>query len=122
MGMIRSSKPSGLGFWMVIAVCLFTSFGLIRTLYEGVQKYGIVAERQRDLRTIQAENKRLTEAVAFADTPQFVEREARNKLGLVKEGETIVLIGSPSAARVSVEAAPDDPDKPNWRLWWDLFF
>ncbi len=119
--MIRSSKPAGLGFWIVIAVCMFTSFGLIRTLYDGIQKYGIVTDRQRELEAVQAENQRLKAAVAFADTPEFVEQEARNKLGLVKEGETVVLIGSP-AASVSIHSLSEGSNKPNWRLWWELFF
>lgn len=119
--MTRFSKSAGIWFWTVIAVCLFISLGLIRTLFEGMEKYGIVAERQEQLRAVLSENQRLKDAISFADTPEFIEQEARNKLGLVKEGETVVLIGSPSA-QAAVYTATEDTDKPNWRLWWDLFF
>lgn len=107
---------------MILAICLFLSFGLLRTIIEGVQKNGIVSERKRQLAEVQAENQRLKQEIAFADSPEFLERVARDKLGLAKEGETVVLMSSPAAVRALRPATEPEADAPSWRLWWKLFF
>ena len=57
---------------------------------------------------------RLIEATSAA----FIEKIARDKLGLVREGETVVImdkspvIGNQSSVK----------EESNWRKWWGLFF
>jgi cell division protein DivIC len=64
------------------------------------------------------ENAFLKQQLKNVQTEAFIEQEARNKLGLVKEGEYIVLLPPPEEEQQKAKIK----DKPNWQKWWDLFF
>lgn len=84
------------------------------------KKGDIVRERQETLARLEAENQDLIKKLAEAQTPAFVERVAREKLGLVKPGETVVLVEKSS--QQSVASSQQETTVPNWKKWWGLFF
>ncbi len=61
----------------------------------------------------------LKQQLYFVNTPQFVENEAREKLGMVKPGEHIVLAPPPTENKPT---KPTIDNTPNWEKWWKLFF
>jgi cell division protein FtsB len=70
----------------------------------------------------QAEKQRkqfLEQRLYFVNTTQFIENQAREKLGLVKPGEHIVLAPPPTTPEKSVVVIDTTP---NWQKWWKLFF
>jgi len=74
---------------------------------------------------LEKENEDLKNQIALAQGPDFVEREIRNKLGLVKTGEAIVVLPDIETLR---QLAPqmlkegDSLPDPNWKKWLHLFF
>jgi cell division protein FtsB len=82
-----------------------------------LQKRQILEEQRQELVRLQEENRKLEEALSQADTPEFVEKEAREKLGLVKEGETIVIL-----PKTDPSSLITDQQESNWKQWWGLFF
>lgn len=83
-------------------------------------KKDVVSDRKQVLSRVEAEHERLKQKLSEAQSQPFIEREAREKLGLVKPGEVIVLVGqsSSSASRgIQTGAALS-----HWRQWWKLFF
>jgi cell division protein FtsB len=62
--------------------------------------------------------------VANATSGQTVEEEARSNAAMIQEGDhPVVVLGDGS------ETPPGNPEptpiptlKPNWQLWWDLYF
>ena len=72
------------------------------------------AEAEVDKET--QENKQLKARLAQVQSPEFIEKEAREKLGLGKPGEEIVVLPE-------VSAMPVVPviEEPNWRKWWKLY-
>ena len=50
-----------------------------------------------------------------------MERMAREKLGLVKEGETIVIMKNEKLKMTNEEQEVEE-NSPNWKKWWGLFF
>lgn len=103
---------------IVGAVALIISMtGSVWTIW---QKRDIVRERSEILAKLEAENRELTKTLAETEKPAFVEKVAREKLGLVKPGETVVLVeksGQPAAISSQQEVSV-----PNWKRWWRLFF
>lgn len=85
-----------------------------------------VAKLRSEADRIRNENRTLTEKISYFSTPEFEEREAREKLGMKKNDEEVVSIdtgGVPTAAEPS-EAPPEPetgPDIPNYRKWWIEF-
>lgn len=61
----------------------------------------------------------LKEKLYQATSEQFIENEAREKLGMVKPGEHIVL--APPAI-IDETKTPEIDYSPNWQKWWRLFF
>jgi hypothetical protein len=62
--------------------------------------------------------------VANATSDQKVEEEARSNAGMILEGDhPVVVMGDGSEAPLeTLEPTPLPTAKPNWRLWWDLYF
>lgn len=64
-------------------------------------------------------NKFLKERLYYVKTNQFVEEEAKEKLGMLRSGELFVI--APTSTPLNQEKIVLD-DKPNWKKWLDLFF
>lgn len=78
-----------------------------------------VAKRQEEqLRHQQQTHAFLQEQLKYVQTDEFVEQEARNKLGLVKQDEYVVLAPPPTKNSENEEDRSDDP---NWKKWIQLF-
>jgi hypothetical protein len=79
-----------------------------------------VTTRQKDLNHLLKENKELSRQLKDSQSDSYVERIARDKLGLVKDGEAIILL--PKSPGGTGTGATNDAQKPNWQKWWSLFF
>ncbi len=60
----------------------------------------------------------LQQQLHVVNTPEFIESQAREKLGMVKPGEHIVLAPPPSPAPQKT----NNDTASNWERWWNLFF
>lgn len=67
----------------------------------------------------QKESRFLKERLFNVKTNQFIEKEAREKLGMSRPGEYIVI--APTSTPLNEERIEIDT-KPNWLKWWKLFF
>lgn len=61
----------------------------VAKLSQAKSKFGQTIQKLEELKS---GNAKLRAELEFRQTPEFVEREARNKLSLVKEGETVVIL------------------------------
>jgi len=102
-------------------VSVFVSVGLVRSIIGHWQKRTIVTDRQEAYRLEQARNQELTRKLEEATSSAFVEKQAREKLGLVKPGDTIVLLDTSQNPELNDQINTDD-GIPNWKKWWKLFF
>lgn len=98
-------------------VSLLLVVSLTRSVASLLEKRNIVRVQEEQLQRLEAENKQLQDALTQAETPEFVERVAREKLGLVKDGETIVIL-----PQQQVSVTQTSEKIPNWKQWWGLFF
>jgi cell division protein FtsB len=103
--------------WIISLILCLSAGGTIVNLWA---RRGIVSEREADLARLQQENKTLENALQDARGEQFVERVARDKLGMVKPGETIVIM--PDSAGNEINAAHNNSNTAYWRQWWGIFF
>ena len=62
--------------------------------------------------------------VSNAGSDQIVEEQARSEGHMIQEGDhPIIILGDENAAPPeNPEPTPTLTQKPNWQLWWDLFF
>src|SRR3989338_11286080 len=104
-------------FIITVVILILIINGLARSMYEMWQKKDFTAQTQKELDFQKQENQRLKSALSYSQTQEFIEREARDKLFMVKEGEQKVLI--PQESENSQEILKDND--PNWKKWWNLF-
>lgn len=105
---------------IITTISLISVVALSRSLLGLWQKRDVVRDRQEALSRVEAENAKLKQQLSEVQSPQFVEKQAREKLGLVKEGESVVLM--PQSSESSQIEAPNEQNLPNWQKWWKLFF
>ena len=104
--------------WLILGVSLIFTFRLATNVYRLVKSGGRVGRVSRELAEAEAENKRLKERLEYVKSEEFVEREARERLGLGKPGEVVVILPTPSKIQDSKSGIQD---KPNWEKWWELY-
>jgi cell division protein DivIC len=105
----------------VILITLVTmGIGIIRSVYTLSQKKGIIAERQSVLRGLITQNSQLQEQLREATSPAFIEQAARDKLGLVRTGETVVIMDKSQI--LNPDSQKNLQELPPWKQWWSLFF
>ncbi len=76
---------------------------------------------QEKLAALQAENARLEESIALLDTPEEVERLAREQFGYILPGEVAyVVVGSDEPAVAG--PAPAGPLEASRTNWWEPIF
>jgi len=77
-----------------------------------------VVKAKNNLEKEKKDNLRLKSQLTFVKSDQFIEEEARNKLFMVKPGESGVIL--PSNLGSGKPGAPAR-ELPNWQKWLNLF-
>ena len=101
------------------------SLTLIKNVVRTNQINDQIQAEKKKIEKIKADNTKLEDEVAQTQSADFIEREMRNKLGLGKVGEAMVVLPDADVLRklapvipVEVDTLPD----PNWKKWMKLFF
>jgi cell division protein FtsB len=108
-------------FFLAVAFTLFIINNLAHSIYDIWQKHTLVDQAQKELQQQKEDNARLKSRYLYVQSQEFIEKEARNKLQLVKPGETVLLMPS-----ISISPTPKSSQKlagkPHWQEWLGLFF
>jgi cell division protein FtsB len=104
-----------------IIVLLLMINGLLHSIYDIWHKQDLLTSAQKQLDREKLENQKLKGELSYAQTPQFLEEQAHNKLFLVKPGEQEVLI-SQTLKNQNKSTKPNSQSLPNWQKWLNLFF
>jgi hypothetical protein len=108
---------------IIIGICTIAIVYFCRSIIGHWQRKEIVYKRENELKRVESEHAKLLEQQKEVQLPSFIEKQARDSLGLAREGESIVVLPDSSAFDLHTSRiAPDDPKKPNWKRWWELFF
>ncbi len=105
-------------FIIIVVILLLIINDLVRSMYDIWQKKDFITQAQKELNFQKQENQRLKSSLSYSQTPEFIEKEARDKLFMVKKGEQKILI--PQEPENS--SATQKNNDPNWKQWWNLFF
>jgi cell division protein FtsB len=83
-------------------------------------------ELRGEIAQLEAENAALKDRVAFAESPVYAERAAREQLGYAREGDTVILPTFPQSTAVPAMPSAVSPisptTEPNWRGWARALF
>lgn len=107
---------------LIIGVSLIVNLSrdVARLLGAGDQ----VEKAQKKVEELEKEHEELVKKKEYFQNPEFIEEEARNKLSMAREGETIVILPPNVEELVGwlEEETSEEEQLPNWKRWWRLFF
>src|SRR3990167_2096083 len=99
------------------------AFIIIATARILVQKRTIDREGARieaQMARMSNENEELSSLIQYLNTPEYKEKEAREKLNLAKEGEHVVVLPSSDEEVSGTTIVPSKSS--NAKLWFNYFF
>jgi cell division protein FtsB len=111
-------QPAPLIALLVLCIAIFS---LANSLSDTIHRKSMLKARQEALLNLQVENQKIEKKLQLVQSPESIEKEARNKLNLAKPGETVILISNPPTDLA------DDQEQTiqqlsNWKKWWNLFY
>lgn len=101
---------------------------LILSLFRNYQKVKDVDQQIRnkeaEVQKIREEGEELEKRLALAQSDEFIEKQLRDKLGMAKEGEIVVILPPDDVLRKIAPKIVEEeeilPD-PNWKRWLKVF-
>ncbi|KKR33038.1 MAG: hypothetical protein UU37_C0003G0039 [Candidatus Gottesmanbacteria bacterium GW2011_GWA2_41_12] len=103
--------------FIILLVVIFLSISLVRSIATLGTKKKIISDTEKKLVEAKQEQQNLKRDLAKVESPEYIEKQIRNKLNLGKEGEIVLVlptITSPVTPTPSVELS-------NWEKWVKLF-
>jgi len=106
---------------LIVFILLFVAAG--REAYRSYKINQEVRSLREKLEELNKNNSELAEMEKYLQSDEFLEKEARLKLNVVREGEKLVIIKQPEGAVVVEEKQiAEEKETPNIQKWWKFFF
>lgn len=105
---------------LIIIISVYIINNLVRSIYNLWQKQDLVTQAREELQKEKNNNAKLNDQLLQVKRPEFIEEEARNKLFMVRKGESIVLM--PSISTISKTRSIKKQQKHHWEEWVEFFF
>lgn len=117
------------GIVLIIALISWAVYVSSKELARNQRIEDEVALLEKEAEKIRRENETLSEKIGYFASPNFREQEAKEKLGLKKVHEEVVVIKPRGESALPEEAMLTEPRPvaegtalPNYKKWWQLFF
>ncbi len=115
---------------LIIVVELILVIYLLNTLtvsvYRGYQIDKVISEFEVENRRIEDENRKKSEDYEYFTSPNYIEKIAKQNLGLVNPGEEVIILADMPVSddERGLEESPSTPysDLNNAEKWWIFFF
>lgn len=111
--------------YTVLLVSLILAFSLFQNIYQTTKAEERLESAQARLDILKVEQIKLKSELAEVLSQEYQEKQARDKLGLAKQGEIVLVLPEDEvlrtlSPRIEREQKLTLPD-PNWKQWLNLF-
>lgn len=110
---------------VIIVIGLFIAVALAKNIFTLLKAEGRISDLKQRVEEEEKKRSELSSQKVEVSSSGFIEKEARDTLGLSKEGESIVVLPPQEFLKGLVKPVTDDnsiENKPNWQKWLELFF
>ena len=117
-------KSVSLTSYGLLLIAIFLSFSLARNIVSFTKANQALKKEEALIEELEKEVVSLEGQVKLVNTQDFVEKVARDKLGLAKEGEIVVVLPENEVLARLAPQIPKGDDflpPPNWQKWLKLF-
>jgi len=115
---IISSRITSLGLFFILILIIYA---LIKNSGREEIVSNNTAKLSQEIQAIEKENRELAELIKYFSSSEFVDKEAREKLNMIKPGEKVVVVPQENNS----EDWGNENEKnnlSNWRLWIKYLF
>ncbi|MDH3471052.1 MAG: septum formation initiator family protein [Acidimicrobiia bacterium] len=112
----KGRRGVGLLLFMLLIVLAMTMAGVL-PFRQIIAQDRAVAVTQEKLAALSAENIRLEELVQRLETPEEIERLAREEFGYIRPGESAYVVVVPADVPAPTQPPPQELPRP--KGWWD---
>jgi cell division protein FtsB len=113
-----------MGLIASVIVFFILASSLVKSLKRIQIGQSVVEKTQVKIDKANEENKRLAEQVQITQSEEFMEKQLRDKMGLAKEGEIILVLPEADIVRKLSPHIPEEQEikpKTNPQKWLELF-
>ncbi len=111
--------------YVLLLTALFLAFSVVRNVFKILKAGERIRQEREKVEELRLENEGLKEEVKLVQGQEFLEKQARDKLGLAKEGEIVLVLPEKETLKLFILETKEEketlPD-PNWKKWLKLFF
>ena len=111
-------KKALLSLAIFLLLCLIVN--LSGQIFKLWQSGKIFEEKKQEVGLLGKENQELRNKQSQAGSEQFIEEMAREKLGMAKAEEKVVIL-PPLSNKKNEAGSQEEITVPNWKKWWNLF-
>lgn len=97
---------------------LFVSKNILDSIYSLNKGKNVYIQLKGELENKKREREFLSQQLYYVRQDEYVEEQARSKLGLSKKDERIVI----EPPHIEQNEIATNNLTPNWKKWWNLFF
>ena len=115
---------NSLKLYLLIFFCVLLVLSLVRDITKINEVKKRVERAEEKVEKLKTGNKILEEELKKIQQSEYLEKQLRDKLGLAKEGETVVILPDPETLKKLVPEIPDEKDylpDPPYVKWLKLF-
>lgn len=105
--------------WLIIIICVYLIFTTLQAIVGLWRAQDKLTGREKELARLDAQQKELLKQKMVVESPEYLEKIARDKLGLSKPGEEVIIVPAELLAQAPKKASDLTE---NWKRWWRLLF
>jgi len=105
-----------------LALLFFFGFNFLKEYNRNRQLNTEIKKLESMAKDVEAKNLDILNLAKYLDTQDFLENEARTKLGFKKPGEEAIVVSMPDSVSVTSTNSKDTADMSNYERWWLYFF
>lgn len=109
---------------LLLGLVVLLSISLVRNVFKGLETKRGIDKIKENITKLQGENSDLQARLKEAQSGEFIEKQLRDKLGLAKSGEAVIVLPETSVLESLAPRLPDEEERlpdPTWKQWLKLF-
>lgn len=110
--------------YLIILVVVLFVFSVVRNIFRAAGAKNEIKVAQERVEKLKKENEEIQKRLSEVQDQVYIEIQLRDKLGLAKEGEIIVVLPDKETLKKLAPVISEEEDTlpdPTWRKWLKLF-